>query len=537
MKKMSRILAIVLSLVLCLGLLATTGYAAEAEKDGLKLTLTTDKAEYTEGEQVVATLKVENISGVAMNGVAMEIKAPEAFTAAGAATKTVDTLAAGASANLEVTYQLPTNPGTGDSSSILLVCAIALVSCLAMIGLTWNRKSAAMVLAVMMVLGLAMIGVPANAAAVAAEVSTTITVDGNECTLTASVAAEAEEPAAPADKMVLDFEDGSVGNKYANSAWSEKVYGENGWASVSAVEMNCRNNKVGVDGTTTKFVNFVSDTTPRMYTYTMSRTMTVNKISLDLGNWYNPQKTIDFKASLIDANGDVHYLVGSADTWETFPVVDFMHFDYELTTPVENVVSFVVTTKGVTSGGSYQYLYCDNIIFEGKFAEVIAPTKVMLDFEDGTIQTNYVNTAWKQEYWDVDWKEATSAKMNCRSNPQDSNDKVVNFSADSYSRRYTYSIGATLPSVSYVSIDLGNYYKDAAKTIKYKIILIDEANVSHYLVGDSGTFAELEYTAGGGLTQVEFNLDTPITNVTAIRIVTNCSGVYNWLYVDDIIIE
>ena len=97
MRKTSKIFALILSVILCMSVLAVSVMAEEAESDGLKLTLTTDKAEYAADEPILVTLKAENISEDALNNVALKVKAPAALVASGKATKQLDTLNAGAS--------------------------------------------------------------------------------------------------------------------------------------------------------------------------------------------------------------------------------------------------------------------------------------------------------------------------------------------------------------------------------------------------------------------------------------------------------
>ncbi len=200
MKKTSKILALVLCLVLCMSMMAVAAFAETAEADGLKLTLTTDKAEYALGEQIVANLKVENISDKPVSNVAVKLEAPAILELVGGeAAKNIASLAAGASDALSVTYKTeapvdppvenPENPGTGDNT--FLIVAAAIVSCAVVVLLFVNRKTACMALAILLLVGVCL---PAAAATEpkALETSVTVKVGEDQVTLKASVTFEIE---------------------------------------------------------------------------------------------------------------------------------------------------------------------------------------------------------------------------------------------------------------------------------------------------------------------------------------------------------
>lgn len=186
MRKTSKIFALILSVILCMSVLAFSVMAEEAESDGLKLTLTTDKAEYAADEPILVTLKAENISENALNNVALKVKAPAALVASGKAAKQLDMLNAGASETLEVTYKLSQSPDTGDYSMVtacVMVLAVgAIVALLAI-----NRKTRCIAMALVMVFGIATMGMPASAAeSYDLEVATTVKIDGQDMTLKAT---------------------------------------------------------------------------------------------------------------------------------------------------------------------------------------------------------------------------------------------------------------------------------------------------------------------------------------------------------------
>ena len=179
------------------------------EQEGLKLTLTTDKAEYTEGEQILVNLKAENISESLMSNVALKIHAPEGFgIAEGAAEKTIASLNAGAFENLEVTYEAPTSPETGDSTPIVMAVVVMFICATAVMLLCINRRTRCMALALIMVVGIAL---PVSAASEAynTTVSTTVKVNNEDVTLTATATWEveiAEQPEPVADNLAAKFE-------------------------------------------------------------------------------------------------------------------------------------------------------------------------------------------------------------------------------------------------------------------------------------------------------------------------------------------
>lgn len=232
MKKTIKNLALVLSIVLCVCLLAMPAMAASATQDGLEVTLTADKAEYTADENIVATLTVKNTSTEDITDVALTHTAPKGLTlAAGAATKSAATLAAGASESLEITYKVDKSATTGDMISVVI--AVAAVSGLAVLALT-NKKGGAMVLALVMVCSVLAMAAPAQAAA-PISVSTTVKVDGKDVTLTASVSYGApvvHSVSCGPEEMV--FAKGKTAEGY--KAHTEKVDGKdvyvlttNGW--------------------------------------------------------------------------------------------------------------------------------------------------------------------------------------------------------------------------------------------------------------------------------------------------------------------
>lgn len=188
MKKTSKILVLVLSVILCMSMLATSALAQTVEQDGLKLTLTTDKTEYAVGEQILVSLKAENILDEPISNVSLKIEAPNGLSiAAGTAEKKLESLNAGASEELEVTYKIDAAPTTADGTQIVMIVTV-MIACAAVVLLCINRRTRCVALALVMVVGIAAMGMPVSAASGANSmtVSTTIKINGADVTLKAT---------------------------------------------------------------------------------------------------------------------------------------------------------------------------------------------------------------------------------------------------------------------------------------------------------------------------------------------------------------
>lgn len=124
MRAIKKIPVFLLTMILCIGLMAMPAFAASSSQDGLEVTFTTDKESYSQSEQIVATLTVTNTNDFAVSNVSLENVIPEGYTLAegNEATKQVESLEAGETVSLTVTY-VPGNtgnggeqPGTGDNT-------------------------------------------------------------------------------------------------------------------------------------------------------------------------------------------------------------------------------------------------------------------------------------------------------------------------------------------------------------------------------------------------------------------------------------
>lgn len=104
------VLLLVVAVTCCM---ATTAFAATNTQDGIEVTLTTDKTEYSSGEEIIVTLIVTNTNDTAVTNVSLESLIPEGYKLAddSAATKQIDILNYGESITLTVTYMLNTVTG------------------------------------------------------------------------------------------------------------------------------------------------------------------------------------------------------------------------------------------------------------------------------------------------------------------------------------------------------------------------------------------------------------------------------------------
>ncbi|MBE6628868.1 MAG: hypothetical protein E7629_08075 [Ruminococcaceae bacterium] len=75
--KIKKTTALLLTLLLCVGLLAIPAYATETVQDGLEITLTTDKDEYGQGDVIEAVLTVTNTNNFVVYDVSLESVIPE----------------------------------------------------------------------------------------------------------------------------------------------------------------------------------------------------------------------------------------------------------------------------------------------------------------------------------------------------------------------------------------------------------------------------------------------------------------------------
>lgn len=119
MKQARKIPILLLAILFSIAMMTVSAFAATSSQDGVKVTLKTDKSNYKKGESIVAAITVKNMSGTELANVSLEGLIPNGYVldSKSAATKTVETLAAGGTETLTVTYTAKSGGQPGGSSS------------------------------------------------------------------------------------------------------------------------------------------------------------------------------------------------------------------------------------------------------------------------------------------------------------------------------------------------------------------------------------------------------------------------------------
>ena len=118
MKKAKKTLAFLFAMILCIGMMTMNVSAASTEQDGLEVSLTTDKSEYSQDDPITATLSVTNTNDAAVSNVSLENMIPEGYSLAegSEAEKQVESLDAGETVTMSVTYIADSSDG-GDAEN------------------------------------------------------------------------------------------------------------------------------------------------------------------------------------------------------------------------------------------------------------------------------------------------------------------------------------------------------------------------------------------------------------------------------------
>lgn len=128
-----RLLLLCMTLALCLS--SVTASAATVTRDNVRVTLTTDKKVYQAGENIRASLTIENLGDNEIKPVTVSYDLPQMCLPASAGATTQDTgmIGAGEAVTLDTTMVVSGNPDTavphtGDTSSLLMWLVLAGVS-------------------------------------------------------------------------------------------------------------------------------------------------------------------------------------------------------------------------------------------------------------------------------------------------------------------------------------------------------------------------------------------------------------------------
>lgn len=119
MKMLKKISIFFIMVVLCISVIQFPVFAASISKDGLEITLTTDKEKYEKGEKIKSTLTVTNTNDIAVSNVSLENLIPDGYILSedSTAIKKIETLDAGETVFLTVTYVTEDPEDNGENSN------------------------------------------------------------------------------------------------------------------------------------------------------------------------------------------------------------------------------------------------------------------------------------------------------------------------------------------------------------------------------------------------------------------------------------
>ena len=132
-----KIAAIFLTVLMLFSLAGISASAATTTQDGLEVTLTTDKTEYTKNEQITATLNVKNTNSEVVSNVTLETVVPTGFKVVDNASSTKSIGALNTGAEEELTVKLVKDdsgdstiksPKTGEETNYLFIVISLVVS-------------------------------------------------------------------------------------------------------------------------------------------------------------------------------------------------------------------------------------------------------------------------------------------------------------------------------------------------------------------------------------------------------------------------
>lgn len=165
---------------------------------------------------------------------------------------------------------------------------------------------------------------------------------------------EETTPVVKKANLIIDFEGLTSGTDYTSDEWSKQKYTTD-W--VSGGTMRVRTSPIGKSTVVNMDAGY---STTYMYTYTSKEEIGLaNKISVDLGNYFNGAKEMNVKVFALDENNVKHFVIGGEKEWYTLSATtDLETFTKEFEEEFK-VKSFVVVNKSSMSGNAY--LYMDNI--------------------------------------------------------------------------------------------------------------------------------------------------------------------------------
>lgn len=102
MKKLSKYLCFLMVFILWISATISVSAATPVSRDGLEITMETDKSQYETSDKITATITVKNTNSFGVNNVSLECAIPEGYAAEGDSTLTIATLASNETKTLQV---------------------------------------------------------------------------------------------------------------------------------------------------------------------------------------------------------------------------------------------------------------------------------------------------------------------------------------------------------------------------------------------------------------------------------------------------
>ena len=327
--------------------------------------------------------------------------------------------------------------------------------------------------------------------------------------------------------LKMDFEELTVQTDFSDPHWTVEMYTTQ-WDPVTTTQMRVRS----VDGS--KVVNMASGYgMSYRYTYTADALLeNISKFSMKLSNHYNGADIAKIQICLVLEDDSVIFVAGDYSAFYEFPVTTgLVDIEKELAEPVNLKGFYIVFQSALNSA----YIYMDDVVFAKIKAEEPDPQPqveyedvLLMDFEELTAQSDFVDSHWKIERYSDGWQTMTSVQMRVRSVD---GSKVVNMAGGyGMSYRYTYTADATLEDIACFGIKLSNHYSGSLAKVKIAAILEDDSIM--YLLGSADAYYELEVTTG----RIQFTKELEqAVNVKGFYIVFNSSnGNGAFLYMDDV---
>jgi len=177
MKNSQKVLSLFLVLVIWITAVISVN-AATQTKDGLDITVQTDKQKYEEDETITAQITVKNTNSFGVDNVSVECAIPSGYRAEGNSTLTIPTLASLEEKTLTVVL-IPiagSGPVTGDGSKVLLWSSAAILAGVVAVVCLRMRKNGSGMLAMFLCVTMLLSSLPLDSLKVQAAENETVTV-------------------------------------------------------------------------------------------------------------------------------------------------------------------------------------------------------------------------------------------------------------------------------------------------------------------------------------------------------------------------